>query len=594
MVLSELLIMSDPTSTASSSGSPALWFPNIYFLGYKAGQGAHVLYHQGWPSGPQVLHFCYQFPSLYWNWWWELVASDPIHVMVETTLVLSIVIIVFRTRRSHDDWKKEHKLSVEEEHELLKEWKQSRAPLTPPIIEDYVEDDLVVHQCGKTLQVRRYDASAGAGAGNKGVGGGVKGDHNPTVGGSTGGGKDENEDDGELIEALNMATFDFLGMGSSLHVKDAAQAALDRYGCGSCGPRGFYGTVDVHLQLEEQMAQFWGTERAILYSDGASTCSSTIAAFCKRGDLLVVDDGVSEPLVTGVTLSRAHVKWFKHNDVNDLRRVLTQVATKDAQLGRPSNAQRRFIVVEGLYRTTGTICPLDQVVALKEEFAYRIILDESLALGVLGPTGRGVTELYGLKPMHHIEITTIGLEAAIGSIGGVTVGTEEVVEHQRLSGSGYCFSAAAPPFTAVAATTALQLLNDHPQRFLVPLGDNVVYLYEKLRTWCTDRIDGVLCVASDERSPIVVLHVADVPATEYLDEGVFCGEVARECLERGVAVCVGGRGQQTASHSVPQTPPSLRLALAAHHSHADVDKALSILAEAVDEVMGYFREESKQ
>jgi serine palmitoyltransferase len=399
-----------------------------------------------------------------------------------------------------------------------------------------------------------------------------------------------------LDDVLNMATLDFLGMGGSPEVKEAADAALDRYGCGSCGPRGFYGTVDVHLRLEERMAEFWGTEGAILYSDGASTVSSTIAAFCKRGDLLVVDDAVSEPLVTGVALSRAHVKWFAHNDMADLRRVLGQVSAKDAQLGRPANAQRRFLVAEGLYRNTGTICPLDELVRLKEEFAFRLILDESLAAGVLGPTGRGVTELYGLKPMRHVEITTIGLEAALGSIGGVTVGTEEVVEHQRLSGSGYCFSASAPPFTAVAAMTSLQMLKDNPDDYLQRIGDNVVYMYEKLKAWCEER-RGLLAVRSDERSPVVVLQVADCPETECLDEGVFFGEVARECLDRGVAVCVGGRGQQTASPKSSRpapTPPSLRMALTATHSHADIDRALSVLAEAVDEVMDQFLEEAKQ
>jgi Aminotransferase class I and II len=114
---------------------------------------------------------------------------------------------------------------------------------------------------------------------------------------------------------LNMATHDFLAMSSNAEVKDASRIALEKYGCGSCGPRGFYGTIDVHLQLEQAIAEFTGTQGAIMYSDGASTVTSTIAAFAKRGDLLVVDDGVYEPIVTGVTLSRANIEWFRHNDM---------------------------------------------------------------------------------------------------------------------------------------------------------------------------------------------------------------------------------------------------------------------------------------
>jgi serine palmitoyltransferase len=103
--------------------------------------------------------------------------------------------------------------------------------------------------------------------------------------------------------------------GPGVAVKNASREALGHYGCGSCGPRGFYGTIDVHLALEEKISRFTQTEGAIMYSDGASTVSSTIAAFAKRGDLLVVDEGVYEPLLTGISLSRANVEWFRHNDM---------------------------------------------------------------------------------------------------------------------------------------------------------------------------------------------------------------------------------------------------------------------------------------
>jgi serine palmitoyltransferase len=117
-----------------------------------------------------------------------------------------------------------------------------------------------------------------------------------------------------------MASYDFLGMGAAnQQMKEAAKAALTTYGCGSCGPRGFYGTVDVHLDLERQISKFCQTEDAIMYSDGASAATSAVAAFAKRGDLLVVDEGVYEALQTGVTLSRANVVYFKHNDMVSCR-----------------------------------------------------------------------------------------------------------------------------------------------------------------------------------------------------------------------------------------------------------------------------------
>ena len=149
---------------------------------------------------------------------------------------------------------------------------------------------------------------------------------------------------------LNLSSFDFLGMGVSDAVKGAAEDTLKTYGCGSCGPRGFYGTIKPHLTLEDTFAKLCGVSSSIMYSDGASTSSSTVAAFAKRGDLLVVDSGCFEGLLTGVNLSRSNVKTFKHNDAADLRRVLEKVVAEDRRLGRNVLQQRRFIVAEGLYR----------------------------------------------------------------------------------------------------------------------------------------------------------------------------------------------------------------------------------------------------
>lgn len=615
--------------------TPQQLLPNVYSLGFKVGQTLSGFFtHDGggaapgdhhYPSLLEVLNFVTSFPGLYKEWWLNLVANDPVHVFVETTLIVSIIYILISSRRQKS-WKaREAKLTPAEEEELLTEWRLTRASLVPAVphsssdaaaaaaaagAESYSDDDgdgtdeslqqeIVVHKVeGRTMDV---EVIGGDGSGNG----------------------------GQLRTVLNLATFDFLGMSSNdesvRDVKDAARRALNKYGCGSCGPRGFYGTVDVHLQLEKYASEFCGSEGAILYSDGASMCSSTVASFAKRGDLIVADEAVYEPLRTGIALSRAHVKWFKHNDVDDLRKVLQSVRKKDRQLKRKSNQQRRFIVVEGLYKNSGTICPLDEIVKLKHEFCYRLILDESFSFGTLGETGRGVVELYGQKLMRDAEIVTVGLENAIGGIGGLTIGTEEVVDHQRLSGSGYCFSASSPPFTATAAMASIRLLEDKPEIFLQRLIDNRVYLYEKLKTWCEKSpVNGLLIVTSDERSPIVYFQVADVPETEYLDRVVFFAEVVRESLDRGAAfVATGqqhssqtlgqhslppqlqgqsfgasgaagaGRQQQASPQASSSPPPGLRMTVSAALTHADIDHALTALGEAVDAVMTRFREESK-
>jgi len=535
--------------------------PNVYLLGYRTGQRVSDIWNNrdslpDLPTFQEIYDFVTRFPALYKHWWLNLVANDPVHVFVETTLLISIVYILVSRSKDWRELEKE-KLTEKEKEDLLREWKLGRAPLTPTDDEeDEYVNDIVVHKLKGRIMEISMDGSD------------------------------------EVHSVLNFATFDFLGMSDEQEgaaVKEAAHKALDKYGCGSCGPRGFYGTIDVHLQLEHAFSEFCGTDGAILYSDGASTCSSTIAAFAKRGDLLVVDEGIYEPIMTGVTLSRAHVKWFKHNDMEDLRNVLEKVQATDRQLGRKPNAQRRFIVVEGLYKNTGTIVPLDELVKLKHEFSYRLILDESFSFGTLGKTGRGVAELYDKKLMYDAEIVTIAMENAVGSIGGLTVGTDEVVDHQRLSGSGYCFSASSPPFTATAAMQALEQIKTRPD-LLQRLNDNRNYMYEKLQTVCTEQLEDLFLVTSDKRSPIILLQVADIPETEYLDELLFLREVVRESLNRGVAFVATGSGARGPVRTVP--PPGIRMTVSAAQTTEDIDQALTVLAEAVDVVMTRFHEEA--
>jgi serine palmitoyltransferase len=597
-------------------------FPNVYFLGQKAGEKVATLLSDRSASGSTVPEFTFPslesiwefittFPAVYKHWWLNLVDNDPVHVFVETTLIISIIYILVSRSNDWREVQARDKLTDAEQDELVLEWKaHGRAPLTPSDNSDFCSDDLqpndvVVHKLkGRWMQVQ-----VGTG-GDSGI---------------------DIDNPKELQTVLNFATFDFLGMSadsddepfpinsnekdkkssSSLlssasqsqsqsqqssqsysnnnPVKVASREALNKYGCGSCGPRGFYGTMDVHLQMEQEFAKFLSTDGAIMYSDGASTCSSTIAAFAKRGDLLVVDEGIYEPLMTGVTLSRAHVKWFKHNDMQDLRRVLEKVQATDQQLGRKPNAQRRFIVVEGLYKNTGTIVPLEELVQLKHEFSYRMILDESFSFGALGKTGRGVVELYNKRLMHDVEIATIALENAVGSIGGLTLGNDDVVDHQRLSGSGYCFSASTPPFAAVAAMKALELIQTRPE-ILQRLHDNRGYLQEKLQEFCSKRLEDLLLVTSDPRSPIVLLQVAHIPETEYLDETVFLREVVRESLARGVALVATGQYVRGPARTEP--PPGIRMTVSAAHRKEDIDKALTVLGEAVDTVMSRFQEAS--
>lgn len=234
---------------------------------------------------------------------------------------------------------------------------------------------------------------------------------------------------------VSFVSQDFLGLDTAPGVRESALETLDAYSVGSCGPRGFYGTTIKHLDLEAAIASFMGTPESISYSDSASTIASAIPAFAKRGDVLLLDGGACASVLAGARLSRSKVLAFKHNDMADLQRALQGVRSHDAR-SDDSTVQRRFIVVEGLYANHGDVCPLPEVLALAREYKWRVIVDDSLGVGVLGATGRGVTEHFKL-PSSSVDVLVGSLSTALASVGGFCVGAREVVDHQRLSGSGY-------------------------------------------------------------------------------------------------------------------------------------------------------------
>ena len=299
---------------------------------------------------------------------------------------------------------------------------------------------------------------------------------------------------------LDLVSTSFLGLEDRPEIRAACRGAIDKYGCGSCGPRGFYGTVDVHLELEQRFASFMGVEAAILYSFDIATPLSTIPAFCKAGDLIIMDEGCSYAVRQGVELSRARVRTFRHNDSADLERVLNEVDAEAARRGR-QKLKLRFIVVEGLYADHGDVPPLPEIIALKERFKYRLMIEESFSLGTLGVRGRGVCEHFGLEPSV-ADMIFAGLGNAFASVGGICLGGHVPINHQRLAGAGYVFSASLPPFLAVASVGAIDALEAEPS--LVPaLRSRSAGVRRELRR------SPHLHVVGDEDTPLIHVHLAD-------------------------------------------------------------------------------------
>lgn len=222
------------------------------------------------------------------------------HIALEAILVSWIVYLTFFSKQYRPE-SKHDKLSKEEEDQLIAEWQPD--PLVP---DDFPNDGEV--------------------------------DPSPIVSGTAG---SHITVDGR--ECINLATFNFLGLLENSSVKEVAAKSIGKYGVGSCGPRGFYGTVDVHLELENRLAKFTGREEAILYSYGFAAISSAIPAYSKRRDIIFCDEGVCFPIQKGLTASRSKLKFFRHNDMDHLEQLLEEQRMLDEKVTFSSHAW--FIIV---------------------------------------------------------------------------------------------------------------------------------------------------------------------------------------------------------------------------------------------------------
>mmetsp|Transcript_35360 Transcript_35360/g.89524 ORF Transcript_35360/g.89524 Transcript_35360/m.89524 type:complete len:520 (-) Transcript_35360:455-2014(-) len=376
-------------------------------------------------------------------------------------------------------------------------------------------------------------------------------------------------------KALDLATFNFLNLGNNANQLEVARKTVDKYGVGSCGPRGFYGTIDVHLHLESALAKFMGTDEAIIYSYDIATASSVVPAFANRRDVLVVDELCSFPIQQGALLSRAQVLWFKHNDMADLERLLKQVDADDKRKKKPLN--RRIILVEGVYGNVGDLAPLRQLYELKEKYKWRLMVEETHSFGVLGKTGRGAVEHAGLRP-DQVEIICGSMGTVLGSVGGFCVGSNEIVEHQRLSGLGYCFSASLPPYLATAAHASLDTLADKGPSLLGALRKNAAAMRRELK-----KVPGwVVAGGGDaEVSPLIHLHLAKPPADARAHEELLHNLAAHMLKSSGVMVTVPV--YSCLERSPP--PPGLRMCVSAALEDADITAAVNALKKATKELV---------
>lgn len=368
------------------------------------------------------------------------------------------------------------------------------------------------------------------------------------------------------VKCLNLATHNYLGLADDPRLEAAALEATHKYGCGSCGPRGFYGTMDVHLKLEEELASFLQVQEAVLYSYGFSTIASAIPAYAKASDYVYVDELCNFAIQQGIVASRSKVLKFRHNDTKHLEELIEQVEEEQRKkFGKP-NKVRSFIIVESVYAKSGDLCPLVEIVRLKRQHKIRLFIDESHSFGTLGETGKGITEHLKVN-IHDVDLMMASLEFATCAYGGFCAGSTYIIDHQRLAGTGYCFSASLPPFQARVALESLRMICEYPN-LIKQAQDLYQYAHESLKTL------NFLHDTSYPLSPIKILNV-QTEDKSFQEQKSFLQKIHDTLLkEEQIAISLV---HYLEDEEMTRPKPALRLVVGGSLERVDIDRVITAI-----------------
>ncbi|MEV4333349.1 pyridoxal phosphate-dependent aminotransferase family protein [Streptomyces sp. NPDC049597] len=252
-------------------------------------------------------------------------------------------------------------------------------------------------------------------------------------------------------EVIMCGSNDYLGLSIDPRICAAGADATRRYGAGCTGSRLLNGSLDLHAQLEKELAEFFGKPAALVLGTGYQTNLAAVAGLCGPRDYVLIDNQAHASLVDAARLSRARIRWFAHNNAQDLARKLEQVP----------EAAGRLVVVDGVYSMEGDLCLLPDFVRVCQRYEATLLVDDAHGAGVLAK-GMGSCAHYGL--VEHVPLITLTFSKALGSSGGAILGDEDVIEYLRHNARGLMFSASLSPADAAAALESLRILQEEPWR----------------------------------------------------------------------------------------------------------------------------------
>jgi len=326
------------------------------------------------------------------------------------------------------------------------------------------------------------------------------------------------EMDGRKVVMLG--SNNYLGLTNHPAVKEAARAALERFGTGCAGSRLLNGTLDIHVELEERLARFLGREAALTFPTGFQVNLGVLSCLLGRRDVAVLDSLDHACILDGARLGFGKVVKFRHNDMGHL----------EQRLGAVPEDRGVLLVVDGVFSMEGDLCHLPEIVRLKQRFGFRLMVDDAHGLGVFGAHGRGTAEHFGLEA--EVDLVMGTFSKSLATVGGFVAGDARVIDFVRHHARSVIFSAALPPASAAAAARALEIVEEEPGR-REQLWRNTETMRRELQAMGWD--------TGLSQSPVIPLHVGDDLAAFRMvqrlhEEGVFVNGVIAPAVPSGQAM----------------------------------------------------------
>ena len=369
---------------------------------------------------------------------------------------------------------------------------------------------------------------------------------------------------GKTTETLNMSSYNYLGFAQSNGpCADAVEATVRKHGISMVSPRADAGTSELHLEAERLIAGFVGKPDAMLFSMGFVTNATAFPALVGKGSLIISDELNHSSVRFGARLSGAMIEMFKHNDMNDLERVLREVISQ----GQPRTHRpwrKILVVVEGLYSMEGNMCNLPGLLTLKKRYKFNLFVDEAHSIGALGPQGRGVCDYFGIDPAE-VDILMGTLTKSFGANGGYIAASRPIIKKLRVINAGSLFAESPSPPVLKQITTSLriiigELIPGEGKERLQRLAFNSRYLRIGLKRL------GYIVYGHDDSPiiPVMLYNPAKMPAYSH------------EMLKRKISVVVVGYP------ATPLVSSRARFCVSAAHTKDDLDRMLAACDEVGD------------